>query len=157
MNDLLGYEICTKIEKTSMEKLDKIFNPSGFNLEWDDRTSLLFSAFMAFYAVNTLKVNGRKDLEIHVFSPGGRMFLLAESKEENIYRNFDGERYHLVGATINAADEVMIIYADDIRSKLLVEYRPLLASAAKYRHDSLRYTMEKQFAFDYLSEILYSC
>ena len=157
MNDLLGYEICKKIEKVSLGKLENIFNPNSFNIEWDDRLSLLFSAHMAFYAINVLKIDGQKDLVIDVYSPGERMFLTAISKQGGIYRRIDGGSYRFIAAVLNQDDDVMIVYADDIKDILLVEYRPLLTIGAKHDHDSLRYTMEKQYAFDYLNTILNSC
>lgn len=157
MKDLLGYEICKRIEKTSMEKIKKVFNPVDCSIKWDDCLPLLFSAFITFYAINVLKVNGRKSLTIHVFSLGEKMSLLAKSKEEDIYRNIGGERDRFAGATINEDDDVMIIYTNDMQSRSLVEYRPLLTVAATYGVDSLRYIMEKQFAFDYLNKILVSC
>ena len=157
MNDLLGFEICERIEKTSLGKLEKIFSPDGFRIEWDDRLSLLFSSFMAFYAINVLKIGGQKDLVIDVYSPGGRMFLTAISKQGEIYRKIDGVPHRFIAAILNQNDDVMIVYADDAQDILLVEYRPLLVVGAKHNHDSLRYTMEKQYAFDYLNTILNSC
>ena len=157
MKDLLGYEICRKIERTSFDRLERIFSPDNFKIEWDDRLPLLFSAHMAFYAINVLKIDGQKDLIIDVYSPGERMFLTAVSKQGNIYRKIDGMPCRFIAAVLNQDDDVLIVYADDNKDILLVEYRPLLTIGAKHDHDSLRYIMEKQYAFDYLNTVLNSC
>ena len=152
MNDLLGFGICERVEKVDLDNLEVLFNPSEFNLEWDDRTSFLFAAFMSFYAVKVMKL--RKDLIIDVLSPGGRMFLIARPKDEEVYANIKGIRHLFVGAVLNEDDRVMIIYANEATGTLFVEYRPLLAIATMCETNSLRYCFEKQYAYNFLEEVL---
>ena len=154
MNDLLGYQMCQKIEKTTLSKLDGAFSEDDFSKEYDNRNVLLLGIFMAYYGYEHFKTGNRTGIFVQRYIAGERKFLVATSPDCDYYKRIDGIRYRFFGATVNKNDDVKVIFINDKDDSMVVEYYPLLSIKLKYDFDTFRYYFEKQYAFDYLETAL---
>ena len=157
MNDMLGYQICRKIEKTTLEKFDDAFTEDDFSKTFDNRNPIIFGIFMYYYAFQYFGMKDRGGILVERYNIGDRKFLLATSPEIDFYKNIDGIKCRFFGATVDKNDNVKVLFINDKDDSMIIEYHPLLSIKMKHSTNSLAYFFEKQNAYDYLITAFNDC
>lgn len=154
MNDeFLGIDICEKIERNTILKIIE----NDLFVDKPDRRNdtLLLAFFSRFLDVNKALIDDSQIAFIKHKDPLSSSFTMMTPVGAFLEKEFEGKKYHLISAFVDAKDRVHMIYWNNEPTDLIVEYYPLLRLGHTCSIDSYRYCMEKAAAYSFYEQVLF--